>query len=90
MDAAYVAHLRRSIGACLLGEQLGDPGGVNVTRVADILIERLPSTGWSFTRTDDARDPAPAPLTVDPEMMTDLIQAGTVVPPPLPESGSVS
>lgn len=48
--SAYVPDLRRSIGACLLGEALGDGTGVNVLTVADLLIERLPSMGWSFVR----------------------------------------
>jgi hypothetical protein len=48
--ADYVADLRQAIGACLLGETLGDGTGVDVLRVADLLINRLPEFGWSFWR----------------------------------------
>lgn len=50
LPADYVTDLRQAIGACLLGETLGDGTGVDVLRVADLLIDRLPEFGWSFWR----------------------------------------
>jgi hypothetical protein len=51
-DPAHTAEeVRQSIAACLLGEPLGFGNGVNVLRVADILIRDLPRMGWTFTRT---------------------------------------
>lgn len=42
--------LRYCLGACLLGHSLGDGNGVDVIKVANILIRQLPSMGWTFAR----------------------------------------
>lgn len=55
-DVADAIDLRYCLGACLLGHNLGDGNGVDVIKVANILIRQLPSMGWTFARIDGSQE----------------------------------